>query len=111
MPERSWTRNTMAKKYEVLLYPKAYRDIEEIYAYIALEKLSPENAKGQTDRIWDAIFTLDEYPESHQDRQVGRYAGKGYKQLLIDNYIAIFKIDESEKKVYVITIQYQGRNM
>ena len=41
----------MAKKYEVLLYPKAYRDIEEIYAYIALEKLSPENAKGQTDRI------------------------------------------------------------
>lgn len=101
----------MAKKYEVLLYPKAYRDIEEIYAYIALEKLSPENAKGQTDRIWDAIFTLEEYPESHQDRQVGRYAGKGYKQLLIDNYIAIFKIDESEKKVYVITIQYQGRNM
>ncbi len=101
----------MAKKYEVLLYPKAYRDIEEIYAYIALEKLSPENAKGQTDRIWDAIFNLDEYPESHQDRQVGRYAGKGYKQLLIDNYIAIFKIDESEKKVYVITIQYQGRNI
>ena len=110
-PERSQTRNIMAKKYEVLLYPKAYRDIEEIYAYIALEKLSPENAKGQTDRIWDAIFTLDEYPESHQDRQVGRYAGKGYKQLLIDDYIAIFKIDESEKKVYVITIQYQGRNM
>ena len=101
----------MAKKYEVLLYPKAYRDIEEIYAYITLEKLSPENAKGQTDRIWDAIFTLVEYPESHQDRQVGRYAGKGYKQLLIDNYIAIFKTDESEKKVYVITIQYQGRNM
>ena len=101
----------MAKKYEVLLYPKAYSDIEEIYAYIALEKLSPENAKGQTDRIWDAIFALDEYPESHQDRQVGTYAGKGYKQLIIDNYIAIFRIDESEKKVYVVTVQYQGRNL
>lgn len=25
-------------KYEVLLYPKAFRDIENIYAYIALEK-------------------------------------------------------------------------
>ena len=75
----------MAKKYEVLLYPKAYRDIEEIYAYIALEKLSPENAKGQTDRIWDAIFTLDEYPESHQDRQVGRYVGKTqtYKKAIV----------------------------
>ena len=101
----------MAKKYEVLLYPKAYRDIEEIYAYIALEKLSPENAKGQTDRIWDAIFSLDEHSESHQDRLVGRYAGKGHKQLIIDNYIAIFKIEESKKKVYVITVQYQGRNL
>lgn len=101
----------MVKKFEVLLYPKAYRDIEEIYSYIALEKLSPENAKGQTDRIWDAIFSLDEHPESHQDRLVGRYVGKGHKQLIIDNYIAIFKIDESKKKVYVITVQYQGRNL
>jgi len=97
--------------YEVLLYPKAFRDIDNIYAYIALEKLSPENAKGQTDRIWDAINTLEQMPEAHQDRLVGRYAGKGYKQLIIDNYIAIFKIDKVAKKVYVVTVQYQGRNI
>ena len=30
-------------KYEVMLYPKAFRDIDDIYAYIAFEKLSPEN--------------------------------------------------------------------
>jgi toxin ParE1/3/4 len=29
-------------KYEVMLYPRAYRDIDEIYAYIALEKLAPD---------------------------------------------------------------------
>lgn len=95
-------------KYEVMLYPRAFRDIDDIYAYIALQKLSPENAKGQTDRIWNAIRKLEMFPESHQDRMEGRYAGKGYKQLLIDNYIAIFKIDKDTKKVYVITVQYQG---
>ena len=98
-------------KYEVMLYPKAFQDIDDIYAYIALEKLSPENAKGQTDRIWDAIRTLEQIPEAHQDRLVGRYAGKGYKQLLIDSYVAIFKIDKSVKKVYVVTVRYQGRNI
>ena len=41
----------------------------------------------------------------------GRYAGKDYRQLLIDNYIAIFRIDEPHKTVYVVTIQYQGRNL
>ena len=38
-------------------------------------------------------------------------AGKGYRQLLIDNYIAIFKIDEASKTVNVVTVQYQGRNI
>ena len=98
-------------KYEVMLYPKAFRDIDDIYAYIALDKLSPENAKGQTDRIWTALRKLEIFPESHQDRVVGRYAGKGYKQLVIDNYIAIYKIDENKKRVYVVTIQYQGRDI
>ena len=73
--------------------------------------LSSENAKGQTDRIWDTLRTLEQIPEAHQDRLVGRYAGKGYKQLLIDNYVAIFKIDQNAKKVYVVTVQYQGRNI
>ena len=99
------------EKYKVLLYPKAFRDIDSIYAYIALEKLAPENAKSQTDRIWSAIEALDSFPSSHQDRQVGKYAGKGYKQLLIEHYVAIFKIDELSKTVYVVTVQYQGRNI
>ena len=98
-------------KYEVMLYPRAYRDIHDIYAYIALEKLLPETAKEQTDRIWQAIKKLELFPKSHQDRLVGRYAGKEYKQLIIDNYIAIFKVDENKKKVFVLTVQYQGRQM
>ena len=97
-------------KYEVKLYPRAYRDIDDIYAYIALEKLSPENAKGQTNRIWDALKSLETLPTSHQDRLEGRYAGHGYKQLLIDNYIAVFRIDEQKKTLYVVTVQYHGRN-
>lgn len=98
-------------KYTVRLYPKAYRDIDEIYRYIAFEKLSLENAKGQTDRIWKAILKLEEMPFSHQDRLDGRYAGKEYKQLVVDNYIIIYKIDDIEKIVNVITVQYQGRNI
>lgn len=98
-------------KYHIKLYPRAYRDMEEIYRYIAIEKQVPENAKAQTDRIWRAIKKPEIFPGSHQDRLEGKYAGKGYKQLLVDNYMAIYKIDETEKTVYVITVQYQGRNM
>lgn len=97
-------------KYKVKLNPGAIRELNSIYEYIANEKLASENAKGQVDRIKKAVLNLDTFPQSHQERNEGRYAGKGYRQLLIDNYIAIFRIDETNKTVYVITIQYQGRN-
>lgn len=95
--------------YKVILNSKAFKEIERIFAYIALEKQSPENVQGQTDRIWKALKTLDTFPQSHQERDEGKYAGKGYRQLLIDNYIAIYKIDETKKIVNVVTVQYQGR--
>lgn len=98
-------------KYKIRLNVRAYRDLDEIFAYISKDLQSPENARGQTDRLWKSLNKLDSFPQSHQERTVGTYAGKGYRQLLIDNYIAIFKIDEIKKIVTVVTIQYQGRNL
>ena len=93
-------------KYRVMINPRAIRELDNIYEYIANEQLAPENAKGQVDRIKKAILSLDTFPQSHQERDEGRYAGKSYGQLLVDNYIAIFRIDEPHKTVYVVTIQY-----
>lgn len=98
-------------KYKVKINPRAIRELDSIYEYIATEKLSPDNAKGQVDRIKQAILNLNTFPQSHQLRNEGRYAGSNYRQLLIDNYLAIFRIDETHKTVYVVTIQYQGRNL
>ena len=98
-------------KYKVKVNPRAIRELDQIYEYIANEKLAPENAKGQIDRIKKSILSLDTFPQSHQERNEGRYAERGYRQLMIDNYIAVFRIDEPCKTVYVVTIQYQGRNL
>ncbi len=94
-----------------MLNPRAIRELDNIYEYIANEKSAPEHAKGQIDKIKKAILSLDTFPQSHQERNEGRYAEKGYRQLLIDNYKAIFRIDESHKTVYLVTIQYQGHNL
>lgn len=98
-------------KYSVKLLEKAYQDLDEIYSYIAHDKLSPENAKGQTSRIKNAVLGLDTFPESHQRRTTGKFANKGYRQLVIDNYLAIYRIDKEKKIVYVVTIQYQGKDV
>ena len=107
---QNW-RKSILDKYKVKITPRAIRVLDNIYEYIANEKLAPENAKGQVERIKKAVLSLDTFPQSHQERNEGRYAGKGYRQLLIDNYIVIFRIEETSKTVYLITIQYQGRNL
>lgn len=100
----------MENKYRVLLNPRAFRDLDEIYQYIALENLAPESAKKQTERIRSALQNLEYFPYAHQQRLEGRFAGKGYRQLVVDHYIAVYRIDEKNKIVRIITIQYCGRN-
>lgn len=57
-------------KYKVMLYPKALKDIDGIYNYIAQIKLSPENAQRQTDRIWNVLQTLDTIPSIPHNRKI-----------------------------------------
>lgn len=98
-------------KYTVKLNARAYRDLDEIFDYISEDLQSPENARKQTDRIWAALKKLDTFPQAHQERLTGYYARKVYRQLPIDNYIAIFSVDEIKKVINIVTIQYQGRNL
>lgn len=98
-------------KYTVRLLEGAYKDIDAIYFYIANEKLAPENAAQQADRIKTAILGLEELPQAHQKRQTGRYADKNYRQLIVDHYLVIFRVEEGIRTVFVVTIQYAGRNV
>ena len=98
-------------KYNVKVNPGAIHELDHIYKYIANEKLAPENVKGQVGRIKKSVLSLDTFPQSHQERNGGRYAQKGYRQLLIDNYIFTFRIYEPCKTVCVVTIQFQGWNL
>lgn len=50
-------------KYKVKLNSKAFRDIDEIFKYIALEKLSPENAQSKK-----TISSIP--PKPHQNKEL-----------------------------------------
>ena len=38
------------------------------------------------------------------------YADCGYRQLLIENYTVIYRIDEAQKQVIVVTVRYSPSN-
>lgn len=97
-------------KYVVYLSPKAYRDLDEIYEYICENLLANEAAKRTVSAIEQAILSLGYMPYRGAERKVGIYANKGYRQLFINNYIVVYRIDEETDTVIVITVKYIHQN-
>lgn len=96
-------------KYSVKLMSQALRDLDGIYDYIAHTLLEPETALNLVSRIEDAILSLEMMPSRCPERKHGVYANRGYRQLFIENYTAIFRIDEAKKTVIVVTVRYSPR--
>ena len=97
-------------KYQVKITPQAFRDIDMIYDYIARHLLEPGTANNLVDEIEAGIFSLEEMPNRGAPRRIGNYANKGYRQLFIKNYTIVYRVDETEKQVIIVTVKYSGRD-
>ena len=93
-------------KYSVKLMSQALRDLDGIYDYIAHTLLEPGTALNLAGRLENAILSLETMPYRCPERKRGAYANRGYRQLFMQNYTAVFRIDEAKKTVIVVTIRY-----
>lgn len=93
-------------KYAVKLTPRAVRDLDGIYGYIALTLLERGTAAALLDRLEAAILSLETMPYRCPERRKGAYADRGYRNLFIENYTVIYRVDESQKQVIVLTVRY-----
>ena len=62
-------------KYKVKISPRAIGELDSIYKYIANEKLAPENAKGQVDRIKTAVLNPDTFRPINSVMRAGMAKG------------------------------------
>lgn len=93
-------------KYSVKLMSRALRDLDGIYDYIAHALLEPGAALNLVNRIEEAILSLETMPYRCPERKHGIYANRGYRQLFVENYTAVYRIDEAKKLVIVVTVRY-----
>ncbi len=90
----------------VKLYARAYRDLEEIYAYIAENLLEPAAAGRIIDELEKAILSLEQLPERGAIRRTGVYAKGEYRQLFVKNYTVIYRVRKEKKEVHIVTVRY-----
>ena len=88
-------------QYTVKLYSRAYRDLDEIYFYIAEHLSEPIAASKMIDALENTIFSLETFLERGAIRRVGAYANQGYRQLFCKSYtIILSRAERKERGAY-----------
>ncbi|MDY4755611.1 MAG: type II toxin-antitoxin system RelE/ParE family toxin [Candidatus Faecousia sp.] len=98
-------------KYEVRLMNQALQDLDEIYSYIARNLQEPGVAAELLDALESEILSLEYLPYRCSERRIGSFANSGYRQLgyrqlIVKNYIVVYRIDETHKQVLIVTVRY-----
>lgn len=108
MHVRHWENSggNILDKYTVKMFPQAYRDIDKIYDQALLVSNYADAAIALAEKLEKAILSLEEQPYRGTERKYGFYAFKGYRQLIVENYIIIYEVLENEKVVAVVTVKY-----
>ncbi|MBE5936077.1 MAG: type II toxin-antitoxin system RelE/ParE family toxin [Lachnospiraceae bacterium] len=97
------------RQYRVEITQEALKDMEEIYNYIAIELLSPENAMGQYNRIAHEILTLDTFPERNRIMESEQEYRMGLRRLIVDNFSVFYIIRDD--KVIVTNVLYSASDI
>ncbi len=99
----------MKPKYKTFLTRKAYEDLRGIYRYIKEELQNNSSAIKIVDEVEERIALLEEYPLSGTLVLDGILQMKGYRKLIINNYIALYTVDDQQQEVHIIRIIYGKR--
>lgn len=75
-------------KYSVEYLPMAYDDLDDIFTYIATD--DPGLAIKFLDEFDIAILHLEEFPDMGANIKNRRLANKGYKMLIINDYLVLY---------------------
>lgn len=97
--------------YLVSISREAEDDLRGIYAYISFNLLSPQNAKGQIDRIQKVIQSLSEFPLRYRLMEREPWKSRGLHVALCDNFLIFYLVIEANKEVIITRVLYGKRNI
>ncbi len=90
--------------------PKANEDLEQIYSYISGKLFAEIAADNLLERIESNIMRLKDFPYSCSFVLDEPLKNRGYRKLIVDNYLVFYLVNEMEKQVVVMRILFGAQN-
>ncbi len=92
--------------YSIKITPTASQDLDDIYRYIAYELVNEDAAENLMDRIESSVMRLKDFPLSCNLVADEMLRDKGYRRLIVDNYVAFYIVDKVGKQVVIMRVLY-----
>ncbi|MBQ9879061.1 MAG: type II toxin-antitoxin system RelE/ParE family toxin [Clostridia bacterium] len=96
--------------YEIVMTPDSVADLNGLRDYIAETLSAPGTALKYIQTIRSEIGTLSEMPARIKPVDDEPWHSRGLRRLIVKNFIVYYRIDEPEKKVYILNVIYGKRD-
>jgi addiction module RelE/StbE family toxin len=93
-------------RYTLKITTAAKEDLEKIYDYITNELYNEAAAENLLDKIEESFMRLKDFPFSCSFVADEFLKNKGYRKLIIDNYIGFYIVDEAKNEVIIMPVLY-----
>lgn len=97
-------------RYEVILTSKAKNELNHIYNYIYKSLIAKKAADDFLAKLKNSILRLETMPKSCSIINEISTLKREYRKLIVSNFLIIYRIDETNKKVYILKIVYRKTN-
>lgn len=96
--------------FEIIITPDAEADLIELRNYIADVLFAPETALSYIRAIRNEISTLSELPGRIKPVADEPWRSRGLRKVIVKNFYVYFRIDENQKRVYILNVIYNKRD-
>ena len=97
-------------EYSIKLADQFLEEFEEICDHIS-NKLKNIDAQNRLrEKVIYNVLLLENSPQMCTEIENTDRTERQYRKMIVNNYVILYTIDESEKVIYVAHIYYSGRN-
>lgn len=93
-------------KYTLKLTNKAKNDLDRIYNYISKDLDAEIAARNLIDNIESSLLRLEEFPYSCSSVNDDFLGKRGYRKIIVDNYIGFYLVDDETNEVVIMRFLY-----
>ena len=97
-------------EYKVKLADQFLEEFEEICDYISNKLKNIDASNRLREKVIYNILLLENSPRMCTEIEKVDRTERQYRRLIVNNYVILYTIDETEKIVYIVHIYYGGRN-